>query len=58
MAAVITPTADPFTQLLMAGPLVLLYELSIFMGKFIERRKQKAYEAEFGSWDEDEDSED
>ncbi|MBH53458.1 MAG: twin-arginine translocase subunit TatC [Opitutaceae bacterium] len=58
MAAFITPTADPFTQLLMAGPLVLLYELSIFMGKFIERRKQKAYEAEFGSWDEDEDSED
>ena len=54
LAAFITPTADPITQGLMAGPMILLYEAAIFVGGFIERRKRKAYEAEFGSWDDEE----
>lgn len=53
LAAFITPTADPITQGLMAGPMILLYEAAIIVGAFIERRKKRAYEAEFGSWDED-----
>ena len=53
LAAFITPTADPITQGLMAGPMILLYEAAIFVGAFIERRKKRAYEAEFGTWDEE-----
>ena len=53
LAAFITPTADPITQGLMAGPMILLYEAAIIVGGFIERRKKRAYEAEFGSWDDD-----
>lgn len=53
LAAFITPTGDPFTQLLMAGPMVVLYEASIIVGGFIERKKKREYEAEFGSWEDD-----
>ena len=31
LAAIITPTQDPFSQLLLAGPLIALYELCIWM---------------------------
>jgi sec-independent protein translocase protein TatC len=37
VAAVLTPTADPVNQLLMAGPLVILYEISIAMVKMFGR---------------------
>ncbi len=41
-AAVITPTTDPLTLTLVAVPLMLLYELSIVISKFIViRRKRK-----------------
>jgi len=33
LAAVITPTPDPFTMMLVAGPMLLLYEFSIFICK-------------------------
>jgi sec-independent protein translocase protein TatC len=34
LAAVLTPTTDVFSQLLLAGPLVILYEVSILISKF------------------------
>jgi sec-independent protein translocase protein TatC len=34
LAAVITPTPDPFNQLLVAIPIILLYELGIIMARF------------------------
>ncbi|MDD2645668.1 MAG: twin-arginine translocase subunit TatC [Bacteroides sp.] len=40
LAAVITPTGDPFTLSVVAIPLYLLYELSIFMIKDKERVKE------------------
>ena len=40
LAAVLTPP-DPITQVGLAIPLLLLYELSIFTVKFIERKKEK-----------------
>jgi sec-independent protein translocase protein TatC len=49
MAAILTPP-DVFTQILMAGPLLVLYEVSIQLVKVAERRKaaaQKEAEAEF-----------
>jgi Sec-independent protein secretion pathway component TatC len=33
VAALITPTVDPFNMMLVMGPLVLLYFLSILMAK-------------------------
>jgi sec-independent protein translocase protein TatC len=53
LAAFITPTQDPITMLLMAFPLMVLYEGSIIVGGFIERKKKNTYEAEFGAWDKD-----
>jgi sec-independent protein translocase protein TatC len=40
-AAVLTPP-DVFTQTLMAGPLILLYEISIFVSKMAGRKKEEA----------------
>jgi sec-independent protein translocase protein TatC len=42
-AAIITPP-DPITQLLLAIPLILLYELSILLAKVAYRRRQEAAE--------------
>ena len=42
VAAVVTPTADPYTMLIVAFPLFLLYELSIIISARIENKKKKA----------------
>ncbi|MBA3850138.1 MAG: twin-arginine translocase subunit TatC [Opitutus sp.] len=39
IAAIVTPTPDPFTQTIFAAPLILLYELSIWVSAAIGRRK-------------------
>jgi sec-independent protein translocase protein TatC len=39
VAAVITPTTDVFTQMLVAVPLWLLYEISILVAKRVEKRR-------------------
>lgn len=46
-AAILTPTPDPFTLSLVAIPLMLLYELSIFISRFviIRRKKQELRES-------------
>jgi sec-independent protein translocase protein TatC len=36
VAAVVTPTPDPFTMLIAMAPLVVLYELSIILARFFE----------------------
>jgi sec-independent protein translocase protein TatC len=43
VAAIITPP-DPITQLLLAIPLIILYEMSIFLAKQVYRRKDEAVE--------------
>lgn len=43
-AAILTPSPDAFSQILMAIPLMVLYEVSIFVTKFA--RKKKAAEEE------------
>jgi sec-independent protein translocase protein TatC len=45
ICAVITPTGDPFTMVLMALPLQFLYELSIFIAKFWEKRDKADQES-------------
>lgn len=39
LAAALTPGPDPISQMLMAGPVYLLYEISIWVSKFAKPRK-------------------
>ena len=41
-AAILTPTPDAFNQILMAGPMILLYELGIVAARIFGRRKPVA----------------
>jgi sec-independent protein translocase protein TatC len=45
LAAILTPTPDIFNQALMAGPLILLYELGIISARIFGRRPKPAAEA-------------
>ena len=40
-AAFVTPTQDPFTLLLMAGPMVVLFELAIQVARLVDRRRAR-----------------
>jgi sec-independent protein translocase protein TatC len=54
MGAILTPSTDPFTQCLLAGPLFALYQISIVVVWVIERarkRKEDALEKEYGDDD-------
>lgn len=42
LAAIITPTFDPINQSLVAAPLVVLYEMSIWLAKLVQRKKAQA----------------
>jgi len=46
VAAVLTPSMDPFSQLAMAVPLLVLFELSIFVSALVWRGKVKRKKAE------------
>ena len=39
LAAMITPTFDPINQVLVAAPLIVLYEISIWLAKLVYKRK-------------------
>jgi len=39
LAAIITPTFDPINQSLVAVPLIVLYEMSIWLAKLVQRRR-------------------
>jgi sec-independent protein translocase protein TatC len=42
LAAIITPTFDPINQSLVAVPLIILFEMSIWLAKLVYRKKQEA----------------
>jgi sec-independent protein translocase protein TatC len=42
VAVIISPTPDLLTQLLMAGPMYMLYEMSIWLGYLVGRKGKKA----------------
>jgi sec-independent protein translocase protein TatC len=55
LAAVATPTPDPFTMTLAMGPLIILFELSILLARWLERISPR----DRSRWgDDDEDDED
>ena len=39
LAAIITPTFDPLNQTLVAAPLIILYEMSIWLAKLVQRKE-------------------
>lgn len=41
LAAIITPTFDPINQSLVAVPLIVLYELSIWLAKLVQRKESR-----------------
>ena len=51
-AAFLTPP-DPFTQVMVAGPMVLLYELSIWVARIIEKKRAKEDQAFYSDDDDD-----
>lgn len=40
-AAFVTPTQDPFTMLLMSGPMILLFEVAIQIARIVDKRRAK-----------------
>jgi sec-independent protein translocase protein TatC len=55
VAAVATPTPDPVTMLIAMAPLVILFELSVLLARFFERREEKRAEED---WEPDDDPDD
>jgi len=53
-AAVVTPTPDPFTMLVLAGPLYVLYETCIWLAYFMEKKDRAAYPEYYADIDKDE----
>jgi len=41
ISAIVTPTPDILTQSLLAAPMILLYEISIFISKFAQRKPEQ-----------------
>ncbi|HEX3010440.1 MAG TPA: twin-arginine translocase subunit TatC [Syntrophomonadaceae bacterium] len=41
LAAALTPGPDPFSQMMMAGPVYILYEISVWVAKFSRRGKSR-----------------
>jgi len=41
LAAIITPTFDPLNQTLVAAPLIVLYEMSIWLAKLVYRKRSQ-----------------
>ena len=42
VAAVITPSGDPYSMLALAIPMTIFYEISIVIGRLINRSKAKS----------------
>jgi len=55
VAAVATPTPDPFTMTLAMGPLIILFELSILLARWLERVSPRAKSSRWGDDDEQDD---
>jgi sec-independent protein translocase protein TatC len=46
VAAILTPSPDALSQMLMAIPLMFLYEVSIFIARFVEKKKANTEKSE------------
>lgn len=50
VAAVITPSSDPFSMFAMAIPMLVFYEASIAIGKIIQKRRARAESLASSDW--------
>jgi sec-independent protein translocase protein TatC len=48
LGAILTPTQDPFTMMTMAIPLIVLYEITLWVIRFTERKAETEIAAEKG----------
>ena len=46
ISAIITPTPDPLTQTMVAGPMIILYEVSIYVAGRVARARERGLEAD------------
>jgi sec-independent protein translocase protein TatC len=46
IVAVLTPSGDPYSLIVLAVPMIIFYEISIVIGRFLRRRKARAVEAD------------
>lgn len=53
-SAIITPTQDVLTLLLLAGPLYVLYEICIWLAYFMEKKDREAYPEYYAELEKDE----
>ena len=58
VAAVATPTPDPFTMTLAMGPLIILFELSILLARWLERVSPRSGSSRWGDDDDAQDDDD
>jgi sec-independent protein translocase protein TatC len=58
VAAVVTPTPDPFTMLIALAPLVVLYEVSLILGSIFQPKGEPRFAGLFNRDDDDEDEDD
>ena len=42
LAAVITPSGDPITLMMLAGPMIGMYLIAVMIGYFVQRRRRRA----------------
>ncbi len=52
VGALITPTTDALTLFMLAGPMIVLYEICIWLAWFIERKEKRLAEKEEKDWQE------
>jgi sec-independent protein translocase protein TatC len=57
LAAALTPTPDPFSMILLAIPMILMYELSIVIARYVNPTPEVAVHELATDEDEDEDYE-
>jgi sec-independent protein translocase protein TatC len=55
VAAVVTPTPDPFTMLIAMAPLVVLYEISLILGRIFQPTGEPRFGGFMDRFDDDED---
>ena len=53
ISAIITPTPDPLTQTMVAGPMIILYELSIYVAGRVAKAREKGLVTDLEEEDED-----
>lgn len=58
VAAVATPTPDPFTMTLAMGPLIILFELSILLARWLERVSPRSRSSRWGDDDDAQEGDD